>query len=123
MTMTSSKLSKQYNIDWDAIISDIEEGKGEKRIDFQQFMSACVNRKKLKNKADVKVAFKILDADNDGKISLADLNDIFCSYGGAKITSSIWQQLLNEADRNCDGVVSENEFANAMESMIAKSLS
>ena len=70
--MVSGNLSKQYNIDWDAIISDIEEGgtlnKGQ--IDFQQFMSVCVNRKKLKNKEDVAIAFKILDADQDGKISL-----------------------------------------------------
>lgn len=63
VAMTSGKLSKSYNIDWDAIISDIEEGSGKGKIDFQQFMSACVNRKKLKNKEDVKVAFKILDAD------------------------------------------------------------
>ena len=123
MTMTNGTLAKQYNIDWDAIISDIEEGEKTGTIDFQQFMSACVNRKKLKNKEDVKVAFRILDNDNDGKISLQDLDDIFCSYGGAKITSSIWEQLLNEADRNCDGVVSENEFTQAMHSMIAKSLS
>lgn len=34
MAMTNSKLTKQYNIDWDAIISDIEEGTGNKRIDF-----------------------------------------------------------------------------------------
>ena len=88
--MTHGNLSKQYNIDWDAIISDIEEGGGKGSIDFQQFMSACVNRKKLNNKEDVKVAFKILDADNDGKISLGDLDDIFSSYGGAKITSQIW---------------------------------
>jgi Ca2+-binding EF-hand superfamily protein len=88
---TQGKIPKSYNIDWDAIISDIEEGGGKGHIDFQQFMSACVNRKKLKNKADVKAAFSILDADNDGKISLNDLDDIFCSYGGAKITSTIWK--------------------------------
>jgi len=51
-------------------VSDIGEGGGTGVIDFQQFMSACVNRKELKNKEDVKVAFKILDADQDGKISL-----------------------------------------------------
>jgi len=54
---------------------------------------------------------------------LSDLDDIFCSYGGAKITSTIWQELLNEADKNCDGVVSEHEFSLAMQSMIQKSLS
>ena len=123
MTMTNGNLSKQYNIDWEAIVSDIGEGGKGGKIDFQHFMSACVDRKKLKNKEDVKIAFKLMDADNDGKISLIDLDDIFCSYGGAKITSTIWAQLLNEADQGGDGAISENEFTNAMHTMIQKSLS
>lgn len=60
---------KDYDIKWDEIISDIDQT-GDKVIDFQQFMSACVNRKQLSNKENVKIAFKILDADNDGKISI-----------------------------------------------------
>ena len=34
VAMTSGKISKQYNIDWDKIISDIEGENGEKFIDF-----------------------------------------------------------------------------------------
>jgi len=66
-------------------------------------MSACIDRKKLQNKKDVKTAFKLLDTNQDGQISLEDLDDIFCSYGGAKITSTVWNQLLKEADHNKDG--------------------
>ena len=34
----------------------------------------------------------------------------------------IWQELLKEADRNGDGAVSENEFTEAMCTIIRKSL-
>lgn len=34
----------------------------------------------------------------------------------------MWEQLLLEADRNGDGMVSENEFADAMSNIIRKSL-
>ena len=85
-------------------------------------MSACINRKALKNKEDVRVAFKILDVNKDGKISLEDFDELFCSYGGAKMDNDVWEQLLKEADYNGDGVVSEDEFTEAMCNMIRKSL-
>ena len=87
------------------------------------FLSACVDRKKLKNKKDVKMAFRLLDVDNDGKISLDDLDDIFCSYAGAKMTSTVWNDLLKEADLDRDGVVSEGEFTKALGVMLEKTLS
>jgi len=34
MTMTNGNLSKQYNIDWEAIVSDIGEGGKGGKIDF-----------------------------------------------------------------------------------------
>jgi Ca2+-binding EF-hand superfamily protein len=86
-------------------------------------MSACINRKALNNKDDVAVAFKILDANKDGKISIDDFDDLFCSYGGAKMDKDLWEQLLVEADMNGDGVVSEGEFTEAMCNIIRKSLS
>ena len=85
-------------------------------------MTACINRKALKNKTDVKVAFQILDVNKDGKISLEDFDELFCSYGGAKMDNDIWEQLLIEADKNGDGAVSEDEFTEAMCNMIRNSL-
>ena len=83
-------------------------------------MSACIDRKALMDRDDVKIAFNILDENGDGQISIQDFNDIFCSYGGAKMNKNVWKQLLSEADRNCDGTVSEGEFTEAMKTMIKK---
>jgi Ca2+-binding EF-hand superfamily protein len=37
------------------------------------------------NQEDVKKAFKMLDTNGDGVISLDDFNNLFNSYGGAKM--------------------------------------
>jgi len=88
--MTHSSLGKMYNIDWDHIIEECDQN-GDGVIDFQEFISACINRKKITSKDDVKIAFQILDANKDGKISLDDFDDLFCSYGGAKMDKDVWE--------------------------------
>jgi Ca2+-binding EF-hand superfamily protein len=85
-------------------------------------MSACIDRKVLRNEDDVKIAFKILDTNKDGTISLDDFDDLFNSYGGAKMENDVWETLLMEADKNGDGVVSFEEFKDAMGNMLRKSL-
>jgi len=44
--MTNSKLIKKYNIDWDEIISSCDYN-GDGVIDFQEFISVCIDRKVL----------------------------------------------------------------------------
>ena len=70
----------------------------------------------------MKIAFRILDTNKDGTISLDDFDDLFNSYGGAKMDNEVWDQLLMEADKNRDGVVSFEEFSESMGSMIRKNL-
>ena len=64
-----------------------------------------------------------MDTNKDGTISLEDFDDLFNSYGGAKMDTDIWNNLLAEADKNGDGVVSFDEFAIAMGNMLRTSLS
>ena len=63
-----------------------------------------------------------MDYNQDGKISIEDFNDIFCSYGGNKMNSGIWNELLKEADAKGEGVISEGEFQDAMVNVIRNSL-
>lgn len=46
--MTNSKLTAQYEIDWDEIIEQCDYN-GDGVIDFQEFISACIDRKVLQN--------------------------------------------------------------------------
>lgn len=107
--MTHSKLCKNYELDWDDIICACDYN-NDGVIDFQEFISACIDRKVLSNKSDVKVAFRILDTNKDGTITLEDFDDLFNSYGGSKMDQEVWENLLAEADKNGDGKVSFDEF-------------
>ena len=44
--MTSSKLCQKYNIDWDDVIRECDYN-NDGVIDFQEFISACIDRKVL----------------------------------------------------------------------------
>jgi len=47
-----------------------------------------------------------MDTNGDGTLSLDDFDDLFNSYGGAKMDKKLWDTLLMEADKNGDGLVS-----------------
>jgi calcium-dependent protein kinase len=107
--MTNCKWCRSYDIDWTDIITSTDAN-GDGEIDFQEFMSACVDRKCLVNKEEVKQAFSILDTNKDGTLTIDDFNDVFNSYCGAKMDKHLWNDLLAEADTNGDGVISFEEF-------------
>ena len=56
--------------------------------------------------ANLKIMFKILDYDNDGSISMEDLNDVFCTYSGRNISAHLWNEFLQEANCTDDGSIS-----------------
>ena len=62
----------------------------------------------------------MLDYDKDGTLSIHDFEKLFNSYNGAKIDMEVWNNLLEEADVNGDGVVDYEEFQNAMGNILKK---
>ena len=68
------------------------------------------------------MAFRILDTNKDGTITLEDFDDLFNSYGGSKMDNDVWNNLLAEADKNRDGKVSFDEFQEAMANMLRKNV-
>ena len=117
----SSRLTKDFDMEWDQIIEECDYN-NDGVIDFQEFMSACIDRQVLDKEEDLKIAFRLLDTNKDGVISLDDFDDLFNSYGGARMDTEIWDNLLNEADKNRDGVVSFKEFKDSMTSLLNKGL-
>ena len=119
--MTSTKLVDRYDLDWDAILDECDTNR-DGVIDFEEFIGACIDKKVLSSTEDLHKAFNLLDTNHDGVISLDDFDDLFSSYGGAKMDQELWHDLLMEADRNDDGKVSFDEFREAMGYLLTKNL-
>ena len=81
--ITDSELGKKYqkfnNEDWETILKGVDLN-GDGVIDFQDFISACVDRKNLVNQDEVKKAFQIIDTNKDGQLSLDDFQTLFNAY-------------------------------------------
>ena len=76
----------------------------------------------MRNKDDIQRIYNILDYDKDGTLSIHDFEKLFNSYNGAKMDMDVWNDLLEEADVNGDGVVDFEEFQNAMGNILKKNL-
>lgn len=113
LTMRNSNLPQFKDIDWNAFLQSCDLN-GDGVIDFQEFMGVCIDRKILKSEDSIRDAFNILDYNGDGQITIEDLEQLFNHSGGTPFDQDIWQQLLHEADVNSDGVISFEEFKDAM---------
>ena len=77
-------------------------------ITFTEFVTATVNRKNLLQTEKLKAAFDFYDKDGNGSIDINELKQVLGV--GAKISDTVWLQMIDEIDDNHDGVVSFDEF-------------
>jgi centrin-1 len=79
--------------------------------DFFRLMSTKVLNRDPKE--EILKAFKLFDDDNTGKISFKNLKRVAKELG-EKLTDEEIQEMIDEADRDGDGEVSEEEFLRIM---------
>ncbi|CAD8072004.1 unnamed protein product [Paramecium primaurelia] len=73
------------------------------QVDFSEFLMASMNQEKLISLERVKAAFKMFDANDDGKISKEELEMMI-----GNLEENIWQQILVEC--KAQGEITEEEF-------------
>lgn len=71
---------------------------------------------------NLRIAFTMFDKDGNGQISIDELRAVF--HGGIVSAlddddEEIWEQIMQEVDRNNDQVISYAEFNSAMLEVIA----
>mmetsp|Transcript_3759 Transcript_3759/g.6193 ORF Transcript_3759/g.6193 Transcript_3759/m.6193 type:complete len:161 (+) Transcript_3759:81-563(+) len=95
------------------MISDVDaDGSGE--IDYEEFLK-MMTAKILKEdpKEEVLKVFRFFDDDETGKITLKNLKRI-AKEVGERMTDQELQEMIDEADRDGDGEVNEEEFFRIM---------
>lgn len=81
-------------------------------IDYNEFVTACLNRQHLLSRKRLESAFKAFDLDGSGTISADELQEILGA--NHKYDDSFWQDMIREADLNGDGVIDLSEFVKMM---------
>lgn len=80
-------------------------------IDYSEFVAASINRQQVLSQKRLETAFKTIDKDGSGSLSVDELKQLF---GGGKVPDEIWKQIIEEVDKNGDGQISLNEFKEMM---------
>eukprot|EP00825_Cyclidium_porcatum_P045113 TRINITY_DN6771_c0_g1_i3.p1 TRINITY_DN6771_c0_g1~~TRINITY_DN6771_c0_g1_i3.p1 ORF type:complete len:455 (+),score=106.20 TRINITY_DN6771_c0_g1_i3:263-1627(+) len=88
------------------VFSDLDQDQSGK-VDFTEFITACINKEKQLSKDKIEKAFRLIDIDNNGQITKQEIEQMM---GGLPINTATWDLLLKECDKNNDGMVSLQEF-------------
>lgn len=86
-------------------------------VDYQEFISAAVNKAALVNRENLSSTFRTFDRDCSGMISVDELKGVFESADNKK-DADLWVDIMREVDKNGDNMISFEEFAEVMQSKI-----
>ncbi|XP_037365625.1 centrin-1 [Talpa occidentalis] len=95
------------------MVSEIDkEGTG--KVSFNDFLALMTQKMAEKDtKEEILKAFRLFDDDETGKISFRNLKRV-ASELGEHLTDEELQEMIEEADRDGDGEVNEEEFLQIM---------
>ncbi|KRX01612.1 Protein kinase-like domain [Pseudocohnilembus persalinus] len=102
------------------IISSIDtDGSG--RVDYTEFIAATIERSLYMKDEKLHMAFRMLDLNNDGKISKEELKTVLGNEQDFKNKGDeYWDSMIGEVDRNGDGEIDYNEFIEMMKTISLK---
>jgi calcium-dependent protein kinase len=89
---------------------------GNGSIDYNEFLTATINREKILSTKNLEMAFQTFDKDSSGKISTDEIMQLF---NNKDIEKSVFEKIVKEADENGDGEISYEEFKNLMTKFFA----
>ena len=81
-------------------------------IDYSEFIAAAMDKKKLLSEEKLEAAFKAFDTDHNGKITAQELKSFLESE--VKVDISAYRRLIQQVDKNGDGVIDFDEFKEMM---------
>merc|ERR1719458_1114907 len=95
------------------MINDIDKD-GSGAIDFNEFLEMMTTKMSEKDsREEILKAFRLFDDDETGFITLKNLRRV-AKETGENMTDEELQEMIDEADRDGDGQVSEEEFLRMM---------
>ena len=79
------------------------------KLDYSEFVTAAFDKSKLLNRDNLDRVFKMIDTNNDKKISKDELSSVF-GISQMPDGEACWQDIMDEVDTDGDGTISYDEF-------------
>lgn len=110
---------KDVPADLQSIMESIDcDGSG--RIDYTEFLAATIDLRVLLQEDICWSAFRVMDKDNNGKVSKSELRSILNDDDVQEVADSgSFARVMEEADRDEDGEIDFDEFMKMMRSNVA----
>ena len=78
-------------------------------IEYEEFLRASIDINKILTDENIKIVFKLFDANNTGKITPMELKRVM-DINTADVSDEVWAQIIDDIDLDKDGVISFHEF-------------
>ena len=78
-------------------------------IEYEEFLRASLDIKKILTEENIKIVFQLFDPDNTGKITPEELKKVM-GHNAFEIEDEVWGQMIDAIDLDRDGVISYKEF-------------
>jgi len=96
--------------DLQAIVDGLD-GDGSGFVDYSEFLAATLDRRSHLQEGVCRIAFDVLDLNNDGKITQAEIKQVLAVDGVSEaIGQKTAQGIIDELDKDGDGTLDFQEF-------------
>jgi len=112
------KRSKTNAAEYKELMMSLDKN-GDGIISYDEFIAAAIDKVALLNQENIMSAFKLIDSDNSGYITIEELKAAFDADGDSK-DSSLWIDIMIEVDKDGDNKISPKEFIDAMTQVLKK---
>lgn len=122
LSQNMSEIVSLFQMDEPDVVKIMQAADTDKNgyIDYSEFLTAAYDRQKLITEPNLKKAFALFDADGDGSITRDEIKKVFNGGAVAPKNEAVWEQIMTEVDVNRDGLISYDEFKNAMFDVLNK---
>ncbi len=91
-------------------------------IDYTEFITGAIDKATMLSKQNLISAFKLIDRDNSGMITIDELKAVFGGNHADEKDENLWIDIMKEVDKNNDNQISFEEFTDVMTQLLKRQI-
>ena len=85
-------------------------------IEYSEWIQSTIDKKKILTEDNLRKAFDAFDENGDGSITRKEIINFFGQ--GKNINEGVWEEIIEEVDKDKNGEIDFEEFKEMMEKMV-----